>query len=215
MRVITLLGAAVASAMASVSLGQTGGFLNWESPHSHPIELTPDGRVLVAVNTADARLEVFDLSGGTPLRRGSVPVGLDPVSVRALDSSTVWVVNQISDSISIVDLPSMRVTRTVPVGDEPADVVFAGSPRKAFISLSIPERVAVLDAASATVIATLPIAGSQPRALAASADGSRVYLAIFESGNHSTLVPRNAVSAANGPYGGHQCSCRGHSLHST
>ena len=202
MRVTTLLGAAVASAMASVSLGQTGGFLNWESPHSHPIELTPDGRVLVAVNTADARLEVFDLSGGTPLRRGSVPVGLDPVSVRALDSSTVWVVNQISDSISIVDLPSMRVTRTVLVGDEPADVVFAGSPRKAFISLSIPERVAVLDAASATVIATLPIAGSQPRALAASSDGSRVYLAIFESGNHSTLVPRNAVSAANGPYGG-------------
>ena len=202
MRIARVLGAAAAGATASVSLAQGGGFLNWESPHSHPIELTPDGRVLVAVNTADARLEVFSLDGGTLVRRGSVPVGLDPVSVRALDSSTVWVVNQISDSVSIVDLPSMRVTRTVLVGDEPADVVFAGSPRKAFVSLSIAERVAVLDAASATVLATLPVAGSQPRALAASPDGSRVYLAIFESGNRSTLVPRSAVSAASGPYGG-------------
>ena len=207
MRIATSLPAAILAA-ASVtgiqtrSLAQSNPFANWESPQSHPIELTPDGQVLVAVNTSDARIEVFDVVAGNPVRRGSVQVGLDPVSVRALDSSTIWVVNQISDSISIVDLPSMRVTRTVPVGDEPADVVFAGSPRKAFVSLSLPERVAVLDAGSAAMITTLPIAGSQPRALAATADGSRVYLAIFESGNHSTLVPRSAVSAAGGPYGG-------------
>ena len=200
MRLPALLAAfAFASAPA---LAQSGPFLNWESPHSHPIELTPDGQVLVAVNSADARLEVFDVVKGSPSRRGSVPVGLDPVSVRALDSSTVWVVNQISDSISVVDLPSMRVTRTLLVGDEPADVIFAGSPRKAFVSLSILERVAVLDPSSGALIATLPVAGSQPRALAASPDGSRVLLAIFESGNHSTLVPRAAVSATSGPYGG-------------
>ncbi len=176
--------------------------MNWESPQSHPIELTPDGQVLLAVNTPDARLEVFDLVAGNPVRRGSIQVGLDPVAVRALDSATVWVVNQISDSISVIDLPSMRVVRTVLVGDEPADVVFAGTPRKAFVSLSIQERVIVLDPASANTIATVPIAGSQPRALASTPDGSTVYLAIFESGNHSTLVPRNAVSATGSPYGG-------------
>lgn len=202
MRHLMIVAAASIGAAAAMSAAQSGSFVNWESPHSHPIELTPDGAVLVAVNTADARLEVFDLVGGNPVRRGSVPVGLDPVSVRALDSATVWVVNQISDSISIVDLPTMRVVRTVPVGDEPADVVFAGNPRKAFVSLSIPERVAVLDAQGATMLASVPIAGSQPRALAASPDGSTVHLAIFESGNRSTLVPRSAVSAPSGPYGG-------------
>jgi YVTN family beta-propeller protein len=198
----TLPGAALALAIAATSSAQSDPFANWESPQSHPIELTPDGQVLVAVNTADARLEVFDLAGGVPVRRGSVQVGLDPVSARAFDNSTVWVVNQISDSVSIVDLPSMRVTRTVLVGDEPADVVFAGSPRKAFVSLSIPERVAVLDAVNGAMITSVPVAGSQPRALAASPDGSRVYLAMFESGNRSTLVPRNAVSATSSPYGG-------------
>jgi YVTN family beta-propeller protein len=202
MRHASLVGAAVACGIASVSLGQSGGFPNWESPHSHPIETTPSGHMLLAVNTPDARLEVFDLVGGAPTRRGSVQVGLDPVSVRALDDSTAWVVNQISDSISVVDLQSMRVVRTILVGDEPADVVFAGSPRRAFVSLALPERVAVVDPASGSLVATVPIAGSQPRALAASPDGSRVYLAIFESGNRSTLVRRNSVSAANGPYGG-------------
>lgn len=80
----TLPGAALALAIAAASFAQSDPFANWESPQSHPIELTPNGQVLVAVNTADARLEVFDLAGGVPVRRGSVQVGLDPVSVRAL-----------------------------------------------------------------------------------------------------------------------------------
>ena len=42
---------------------QSPSFVNWESPQSHPIDLTPDGRTLLAVNTADARLEVYDVSG--------------------------------------------------------------------------------------------------------------------------------------------------------
>ena len=35
------------------------------------------------MNTADQRLEVFTLDAGTPVARASIPVGLDPVSVRA------------------------------------------------------------------------------------------------------------------------------------
>jgi hypothetical protein len=34
-------------------------FVNWESPHVSPVDLTPDGSRLLAVNTADNRLEVF------------------------------------------------------------------------------------------------------------------------------------------------------------
>jgi hypothetical protein len=59
------------------------GFVNWESPHVHPLELTPDGSRLLAVNTPDARIEVFDASGAALVFLGSIPVGVDPVSVRA------------------------------------------------------------------------------------------------------------------------------------
>jgi YVTN family beta-propeller protein len=196
----------LAAACTLPALAQTGGpsagYVNWESPQSHPIDLTPNGQTLLAVNTADARLEVYDVVGGIPTKRGSVPVGLDPVSVRARGNGEAWVVNQISDSVSIIDLASMRVRRTILIGDEPSDVVFAGVPQKAFVSLSIAERVAVVDAANPAAVTNVAIAGSQPRALTASPDGSTVYLAIFESGNHSTALPHATVSLANGPYNG-------------
>ena len=78
-----LAGLALSLLTASVALAQTGNFTNFESPQTHPIEVTPDGSALLAVNTADGQLEVFDLVGGLPVRRGSVAVGVDPVSVRA------------------------------------------------------------------------------------------------------------------------------------
>src|SRR5690606_7719370 len=56
------------------------------------------------------------------------------VGVRS--ASEVWVVNHLSDSVSIVDVASQpaRVVRTLLVGDEPRDIVFAGSPQRAFVS---------------------------------------------------------------------------------
>jgi YVTN family beta-propeller protein len=140
---LRLILGSIAVAVSSLAHAGADGFVHWESPQSHPLELTPSGGVLLAVNTADGQLEVFDVVKGLPRRRGSVAVGLDPVSVRARSETEAWVVNQISDSVSVVDLPSMRVTRTILVGDEPADVVFAGSPERAFVSLARPSQLAV------------------------------------------------------------------------
>lgn len=66
----------------------------------------------------------------------SVPVGLEPVAVAARTNDEVWVVNHMSDSISVVDVSASppRVVRTLLVGDEPRDIVFAGSPQRAFIT---------------------------------------------------------------------------------
>lgn len=187
---------------SSASLAQSD-YTNWESPQTHSIELTPSGMQLLAVNTPDARLEVFDLSGGTPVKRGSISVGLDPVAVRARTDNEAWVVNQISDSVSMVDLTTMRVVRTINVGDEPADIVFAGNPQRAFVSLAQPSQLAVFDpSVEGATVTRINIAGSSPRALAASPDGTSVYLAIFESGNHSTIVPRASVNSTAGPYAG-------------
>lgn len=107
---------------ATMAAGQST-YTNWESPQTHSVELTPSGNVLLVVNTPDAKLEVFDIVKGALQKRGSVSVGLDPVSVRSRTETEAWVVNQISDSVSVVDLATMRVVRTINVGDEPADVI--------------------------------------------------------------------------------------------
>src|SRR5262245_24800456 len=90
--------------------------------------LTPDGARLIVANTPDNRLELFDVGPTGLTHTGSVPVGLEPVAVAALNNGEAWVVNHLSDSVSIVDIASTppRVVRTLLVGDEPRDIVFAG-----------------------------------------------------------------------------------------
>src|SRR5215467_7354125 len=103
-------------------------FTTFESGQVRPLALSPDGNRLYAVNTPDDRLEVFDVTAGGLTHVGGVPVGLEPVAVAARSNAEVWVVNHLSDSISIVDVSATppQVVRTLLVGDEPRDVVFAG-----------------------------------------------------------------------------------------
>lgn len=192
---------------------QVPSFKNFESPQVHPLALTPDGTRLLAVNSPNATLSVFQLVSGMPVLTAEIPVGLEPVSVAARNNREAWVVNWLSDSVSIVDLTIGNVVRTIDVGDEPTDVVFAGPGNsKAFVCVSGGGRqsgglqftgwagaVKVFDAANPqpnpTVIENF---AKQPRALARNADGSRVFVSVFESGNQTTIVPEPNVAANGG-----------------
>ncbi|MFG0276132.1 MAG: hypothetical protein ACF8QF_13855 [Phycisphaerales bacterium] len=192
-------GLIVALALAASAFGQS--FVNFESPHTHPLAMTPDEGLLLAVNTPDSRLEVFTLAGPAPVRLASVPVGLEPVTVRARNASEAWVVNHLSDSISVVDLATLRVVRTIRTGDEPSDVVFAGSPERAFVTCSQANTVEVHhpdDPLAPPTILTLD--AEEPRSLAT--DGMRVFAAIFESGNRTTILAQAVVSDEDNPYQG-------------
>ena len=174
---------------------------HFESPAVHALEISSGGGLLYAVHTADHRLVVFSLAGPIPHRIAEIPVGLEPVTVRERPGTNqVWVVNHLSDSISIVDGPSQRVVDTIPVGDEPTDVVFAGDPQRAFVCLSHEDRVLVLDPDQPRLPgASVPIDGSDPRSLAVSPDGTTVDVAVHDSGNHTTAIPFLVVDAFGGP----------------
>src|SRR5262249_8719487 len=104
-------------------------------------------------------------------------------------------------SVSIVSLASLNVVATLAPGDEPCDVVFAGSPQRAFVSLAQENAVAVYNPTNLGASPTMvPIQGKDVRALAT--DGTRVYAAIFESGNRRMLRPEAVVPTPAGPYGG-------------
>jgi YVTN family beta-propeller protein len=196
-QIVTVVGVLLITGVVQAQ----NSFVNFETPPLHPLEMTPDGSKLLLANTADAKLEIFSLASGTPVWSASIPVGLDPVTVRARSNTEAWVVNHISDSISVVDLSSLNVVGTIATGDEPWDVVFAGSPQKAFVSVAGLNQVRVYDPLNRSAPPTIvPIAGHQPRALAA--DSSRVYAAIFFAGNRSTVLPASVVSDPNSPYAG-------------
>jgi DNA-binding beta-propeller fold protein YncE len=123
--------------LAAAPAGAQPSFVTFESGHVRPLVQSPDGSQVFAVNTPDNRLEVFDVSGGSLSHVDSVPVGMEPVAVAARNNDEVWVVNHLSDSVSIVDLSASppQVVRTLLVGDEPRDIVFAGTGgNRAFIT---------------------------------------------------------------------------------
>lgn len=127
---------AIASLFYCATLNATD-FIAFESGPVRPMALSQDRDLLFAVNTPDNRLEIFQISEtGTLTYAASVAVGLEPVAVAVRDSSEVWVVNHLSDSISVINIEALAevnsidlqvpfVERTLLVGDEPRDVVFA------------------------------------------------------------------------------------------
>jgi DNA-binding beta-propeller fold protein YncE len=211
---VSLKGATCGSGSTSLP-----DYQNFESDQVRPLALSPDGKRLFAVNTPDDRLEVFDVSDGGLSPAGSIPVGLEPVAVAARTTTEVWVVNEVSDSVSIVDLAASppRVVRTLWVGDEPRDIVFAGPGGKrafittahrgqnstvdpAFLTPGVPRAdVWVFDAEKlgpalgGSPAAVLSLFGDTPRGLAVSPDGSTVYAAVYHSGNRTTIINQGSI----------------------
>jgi DNA-binding beta-propeller fold protein YncE len=180
----------------------SNGFTNFETEPVRPLMLSADGRYLFALNTADDRLEIFDAQGETLHSIGETTVGLRPVAL-ALRGNEAWVVNHLSDSINVVDVSDPnrpRVVHTLQVGDEPRGIVIAG-PRQDRVFVATAKRgdsltsgigraeVWMFDATRPTAPPRiLTLFSTKPRALAASADGRRVFVGVFLSGNGTATV---------------------------
>ena len=204
-----------------------GSFLHFETGHVKPLALSPDGTRLFAVNTPDGRLAIYDVTPEGLELYAEVPVGMVPISVAARTNTEAWVVNALSDSVSIVEVDptnpeASRVSRTLHTCDEPRQVVFAGpSFDRAFVSAarrgqscSVPFDhatesigrgiVQVFDVNNlgadlgGTPLTTIVLFGDALRGMAASPDGNTVYAAVFHSGNRTTTISEPVVSAGMG-----------------
>jgi DNA-binding beta-propeller fold protein YncE len=193
----------------------------FEDGQVRPLALDKNGEYLYAVNTPDDRLEIFKLGGKKPVALASVAVGMRPVSVALRSAVEAWVVNHLSDSVSVVDISDPkrpRVVRTLLVGDEPRDIVFAGPGRnRAFITtahrgqnvpfdpqLTTPgvgradvwvfEAGNLGDSLAGRPLTIITLFADTPRALAVSPDGATVYAAAFASGNLTTSIGEGATA---------------------
>lgn len=192
----------------AVSASANSSYTLFESGQVRPLAMSPDGSQLFALNTPDNRLEIFTITPAGLAPMGSVIVGMEPVALAVRSNGEVWVVNNVSDSVSIVEVNAgkAQVVRTLLVGDEPMDIVFAGDDKsRAFVTtahrgqhlpvdpqLTTPgvgrADVWVFDANAlatdtsmgGTPLNIITLFTDSPRALTVSADGSKVYAAGFK-----------------------------------
>ena len=199
-----------------------GSVATFESGPVRPLALSADGQRLYVANAPANCLEIYAVQGDTLRLASSVAVGLEPVAVAERNANEVWVVNHLSDSVSVVRLDGTpRVLRSLAVGDEPRDVVFAGSTReRAFVTAAnrgqnrpgftsaslttaatgradvwVFDATQLDDSLNGKPIGIVTLFADVPRALAVSADGRTVYAAPFMSGNRTTVLHRDAVTA--------------------
>ena len=214
--------AACGSGGATVTADQAPeSFTLFESGPVRPLALSPSGRRLAVSNIPANCLEVYQLVDDNLVLESAVMVGLEPVAVAFRGEDEVWVVNHLSDSVSVVTLDGIpRVIDTLQVGDEPRDIVFAGKTRqRAFVTAAFRGQnhpafsvddllepgvgradVWVLDAeapkGSDRLITIVNLFADTPRALAVSQDGNTVYAAAFTSGNGTTSLSEGVVAGA-------------------
>jgi len=181
------------------SLPRSGAQL-YLSPQVAPLALSNDGTRLYVANTTSGTLSVLDTSNAlAPTPLAELKVGHDPTSVAVLPGlvngdELVFVVNHISDSISVVSRSKLAVVQTIQQLDsdgvtrtnEPVSIAFAG-PSRAFVTLDEPNQVLVLEIDSnghASISPTrLAITAQAPRGLAVA--GGKLFVASFESGNQT------------------------------
>lgn len=139
--------------------------------------VNPDADSVTAVDTT------------TFQKRFEVAVGKRPRSLAKASNGNLWVVNQEGDSISIIDSGSGRLQQTVelPYGSRPFGIAFSPGGDAAYVSLEALGQVIKLDPVQGRVLASLDLGPDangmvpKPRALAISADGTRLLVARFIS----------------------------------
>src|SRR5579862_6930059 len=146
-------------------------FVNFEGAQTNPVRISADGSRLFAVNTPNASVSVFDLTEPfSPRLMAEIPVGVEPVSVNinpnVPGNDEAWVVNQESNSISVVSVSKGIVTDTLYAKAEPSDLVFAGN-GLAFVSIARSNLVNVYNATTHALVKSISLTGENPRAMAA------------------------------------------------
>src|SRR5262249_41029062 len=108
----------------------------------------------------------------TRIRASCVAVALALIfASAALAAPLVYVSNERSDDVTIIDAAIDRVVATVPVGSRPRGIGVSPDGRAVYVALGNEGAIAVLETQSRTVTRKLN-AGSNPETFAVSPDGA-------------------------------------------
>jgi YVTN family beta-propeller protein len=139
-------------------------------------------------------------SGTTPDAGSPHPDQGQPQVSRSLalsaDGKSLWVVNTESDSISQIDIPSLTLTREIPIAASPPavnpitsrydpsvrprSIALVDSLNKAYVAGQAANAVIVVNTATGSFGTSIPV-GSEPVSVVATADGSAVFVVNHQS----------------------------------
>ncbi|APR84848.1 Surface antigen [Minicystis rosea] len=120
------------------------------------------------------------------------------------DDSTLWVVNQDADSVSVIDVKGRSLLAEIPLGPAPAvdpatkrfDPAIAPrslaivDEKKVYVAGQMSNRVYVIDAEKRAVLKSIEVPAA-PSSIAAAPDGSAVYVVSHEAAQVTRIDPKS------------------------
>ena len=200
----TLLVSNDGQSTQSLSVIDTGtGRVRQTIPYKSPealfvgLAFSPDGRRVYASAGGNDKIRAYDVQeGGTLTESASIllprtnPAGITvhhfPAGITVSpDGRTLWSADSLSDSVSLVDLPTGTV-RIVPAGSNPYAVAVSPDGTAVYVSDWGEQAVTVLDPATGAVRGTVRV-GTHPSALRMNATRDELYVADTDSDQVSVI----------------------------
>jgi PQQ-dependent catabolism-associated beta-propeller protein len=137
------------------------------------LQLTPDGKIMVACTDSNAA-DVIDPASGRSLRR--IPLGDEPEAFDiSPDGKTIYVSNEDAGEASFVDALTGKTLQSVKVGKEPEGVKVSADGKTLYVTSEVASLVHVIDVASAKIVKNVK-AGKRPRRMAITPDGKELWV---------------------------------------
>lgn len=135
------------------------------------LAVADNGKTCLTANHTSGTVSLVDLVAGRVL--SELAVGNGTADVAWIDASTAVVSLVHDDSLAIVTRSgeTLKLSRKIPVGDEPRGLALSKDQRTAFVALGGDDAIAIVDLTSAQApVTTLP-AGGIPKTVRVSPDG--------------------------------------------
>lgn len=173
---VTMIDAIAHSALLTIGVGR--------APHG--LAVTADGRFVLVANNGDDAVSVIEGDRGEVV--GEVPCVRPNYIAITEDGRQAWVVC-LSGHVIVIDLESMRVVETIPVGQAPDRIVFRPGGDIAFVNNTHSDSVSVMNARTLKLIDTVQVeAGGSHQGMAFDFAGMKLYVANYVAGSVSVLA---------------------------
>jgi YVTN family beta-propeller protein len=189
---ISVIDSSTNSVVSTISVAGPGGMVFDSS----------NGRLYVQSGASNAPGRVAVIDPSTRLVVANITVGAEYLGQSvtqplAFDSSNkdVYVVNSLSDSVSVIDGSTNAVTATIPVGSYPSAIAFDSVNGMLYVCNTNSNTVSVVDGSTNSVVSTVAV-GAAPDGIAFDSKNKLVYVANDVSGTVSIISPSQAAGSS-------------------
>ena len=127
-------------------------------PQAHYVTIGPKGKILAISGFNTGQVYIAEAHTGKKLATFKIGTLVQGVKIDP-GGRVVLAANTSGDSVTVIDLKSLKITKTIPVGKSPHNIVFARDGKMAYVTVQGANKLAVIDMSTLTKVVDIDIPG--------------------------------------------------------